>query len=386
MSGSNPFRRSQKIAEIPNVAAPSTNVYDDDEATAAGRRFPPLNIEVVPSTSRQKTKTVRIASPPAGTPISPESFPSEPPSPVYTRRVGQSGSPPLPDSDSSSSDESVPKDPFAAADSEPNEIAAEEEVLRNTRRNSALSAEDSSEEHKSDTDTVRRTLAKFSPRPQRAQPREEVNTHGGGAQRASRPKQQLDVDAFKRLLLTGNSATAISADGVSISSAGLSLSQLSESGSNTDTASTSRQSIFETLAPPATDIPRSSQTEETGAESQRLGSHDERKKPPPPKTRHGKLIKNDPSLTSPKKVVDNEIDPIVREQTLEDSGTTALDKPLPSPPNEQHTTLSQNVHVEPLLSSPKIPRRPPTPPVTRRQINGVLPATVADIAPGNSFI
>ncbi|KAI1396798.1 hypothetical protein F4819DRAFT_474245 [Hypoxylon fuscum] len=116
-------------------------------------------------------------------------------------------------------------------------------------------------------------------------------------------KGTLDVDSFKRLLLTGYSNIP-ARPSASASEAG----PLSDGASNTETSSVSRQSIFDTILQ---DTPRTSHvvSEPEDAEERRgilpssplsqsqsqshshASSSSTRKKPPPPSSRHGKLIK-----------------------------------------------------------------------------------------------
>lgn len=108
---------------------------------------------------------------------------------------------------------------------------------------------------------------------------------GSADQAAGAGKAGMDVEAFKRLLLTGQGPTP---------------SQSGDGGSITESSSVSRQSIFEASHPPQ-ETPRTSHeiSEPEGDEDkrdlistpQRQGSKSRKKPPPPPATRHGKLIK-----------------------------------------------------------------------------------------------
>ncbi|KAI1758879.1 hypothetical protein GGR53DRAFT_197065 [Hypoxylon sp. FL1150] len=117
----------------------------------------------------------------------------------------------------------------------------------------------------------------------------------------------LDVDSFKRLLLTGYanisspSSTSAATSGAGRNSGALPLPQLLHDGaSNTDASSVSRQSILDAMLQ---DTPRTSHeaSEPEDPEERRnmlpssplshAQSASTRKKPPPPSSRHGKLIK-----------------------------------------------------------------------------------------------
>lgn len=110
-------------------------------------------------------------------------------------------------------------------------------------------------------------------------------------------KLGMDVEAFKRLLLTGQGPIPKAAPSAT---AGHFTGTAGDSGSITETSSISRQSISE-AAHPQQETPRTSHEiseSEVDAEkrdrapappAQRSGSR--KKPPPPPATRHGKLIK-----------------------------------------------------------------------------------------------
>lgn len=143
-------------------------------------------------------------------------------------------------------------------------------------------------------------------------------------------KTGMDVEAFKRLLLTGQ---------------GPARSQAGDGGSTTETSSTSRQSILEATHA-SQETPRTSHeiSEPDGDEDSRSlippppqpkRSGSRKKPPPPPATRHGKLIKVEPrgkegrssagppatsSPTSPGR------------PSSSSSSPTDVNKPLPAPP------------------------------------------------------
>ncbi|KAK3942015.1 hypothetical protein QBC46DRAFT_380956 [Diplogelasinospora grovesii] len=137
-------------------------------------------------------------------------------------------------------------------------------------------------------------------------------------QSAAGTKGSLDVDAFRRLLLTGESsggsgalAQPLPAVNRSPSSAQQGVGSArpttpaGDGASTTDTSSISRQSIFD-AAPPVQETPRTSHEisePEADADQHGLISSPQlktqpapttlRKKPPPPSSRHGKLIKTE---------------------------------------------------------------------------------------------
>ena len=183
----------------------------------------------------------------------------------------------------------------------------------------------------------------------------------------------MDVDSFKRLLLTGNSAAPASRTGATSTSNTAQQAPVSDSSSNTDTASVSRQSIFEPLPPLHADTPRTSQEISPGDvddELRRLVINDEKKKPPPPKTRHGKLIKSNPIIPTSQPDMATDVSIRANEVTSPMTPNTAafsdLDKPLPLTP---HESSPSDTSLEGRIGSPLTPisRRPPTPPMARRQ-------------------
>lgn len=185
-------------------------------------------------------------------------------------------------------------------------------------------------------------------------------------------KTGMDVEAFKRLLLTGQ---------------GPAPSQAGDAGSMTETSSISRQSIFEATHPPQ-ETPRTSHeiSEPEGDEdkrnlipstSQPKRSGFRKKPPPPPATRHGKLIRAElrgqegrssagpPAASSPASPP---------RPSSSSSSPTDVNKPLPPPP-ERAAEDDASDSIFDKESAGKIPEvdidpdadvvpppRPPTPP------------------------
>lgn len=168
---------------------------------------------------------------------------------------------------------------------------------------------------------------------------------GEEANPASRSKGALDVNSFKTLLLTGNANNPGAVGGAGNASL---LTPNLDGASITDASSVSRQSIVDATQ----DTPR---TSHEISEPEEAGEHRNnhlssplaniqpasgRKKPPPPSSRHGKLIKIElgsdhgpgtPSRGSgPGMSVDTNIDPT--SQQSPQSSTSDVNKPLPLPP------------------------------------------------------
>ncbi|KAH7137984.1 hypothetical protein B0J11DRAFT_545890 [Dendryphion nanum] len=154
--------------------------------------------------------------------------------------------------------------------------------------------------------------------------------------RANAVRGSLDVEGFKKLLMTGISgptkpgqhsqpATATAPNPVTAS--------ILESSSST--SSTSRQSVFEPVQESLAESPRTSY-EMAASDDERVGlvadlKKPEKKKPPPPKHRHGKPV----SARAPQTVSFSDFSaselvassPVLRTRTNSD-----LNKPLPAPP------------------------------------------------------
>lgn len=186
----------------------------------------------------------------------------------------------------------------------------------------------------------------------------EQSIPGEEATTASGSKGAMDVNSFKRLLLTGHANNPGAARGAG--SAPLPAATSTWSGSSplptpthdgasiTDASSVSRQSMVDAIQ----DTPRTSheisEPEEAGERRNMLLSSPlaniqpalGRKKPPPPNSRHGKLIKielgSDPRPGNPSRdsgpgmSVYTNIEPAGQQSPL--SSTSDVNKPLPLPP------------------------------------------------------
>ncbi|KAI1916100.1 hypothetical protein LOZ65_005333 [Ophidiomyces ophidiicola] len=211
MSASNPFRRKPVPAA---AAALDSDVGEREAATTPAPPAPPLENTLPP-----RTKSVRIASPPVRALISPV----EPPSPLATSPPGTSrgrsrhaGSPPPP--------QVIPRDVGSSSESEDDERPDGLDPFENPK----------------------------------------VGRDDEGHVQTGRKRATMDVDAFKRLLLTGDA---------NVQSAAL-------TERNVSMVEQQQQQL------PLRSASRSSQDRD--AASPRL----ERKKPPVPKTRHGKLLQH----------------------------------------------------------------------------------------------
>ncbi|KAH8770688.1 hypothetical protein F5882DRAFT_332787, partial [Hyaloscypha sp. PMI_1271] len=199
-------------------------------------------------------------------------------------------------------------------------------------------------------------------------------------------RASMDVEAFKRLLMTGDSGM-----GAPTVHSGALSHALGNDGSSTDTSSVSRQSIFEPVQEAHPESPRTShEVSEPEDERRRLNTefHSStlgRKAPPPPSSRHGKLIKvelrDDPQIVQSPPTPGSITSPTYsntspRSMTDPSRSQTDLNKPLPPAPNRtSHDSDRESVFdkeaagktPEPPSPSSSIRKKSaPAPPIKRR--------------------
>ncbi|KAK8066398.1 hypothetical protein PG997_013145 [Apiospora hydei] len=224
----------------------------------------------------------------------------------------------------------------------------------------AQTEEEEEEEEEARTETSDdHTLPRAPPNPFSRSPGDvEQSVPGEEANSAPGSKGALDVNSFKRLLLTGyadNTGAAGAAAGTSLPGPTGTWSGSSplptpnhDGASVTDASSVSRQSVADAIL----DTPRTSheisEPEEAG---ERRSSHltsplaniqsaSGRKKPPPPSSRHGKLIKielgSEQRPSTPRRdsevgvSLDTDVQPTGQQSPL--SASSDVNKPLPLPP------------------------------------------------------
>ncbi|KAL9106054.1 MAG: hypothetical protein Q9227_008897 [Pyrenula ochraceoflavens] len=360
MSG-NPFRRKDN-----NAVAAASRQPVAYEPTNAGERFPSLDTTSSTTRASPKPKTVRIASPEVPTsPYSAYYFSdSSTSSPVLSRSVTRSDSPPPPQVSVSGDGEDSPADPFNTEASDGEEAESKQEVIVNTASNAGSVAK----RDQVIEDPVRNTLAKFASRP-KSIASESLAERSNVSRAGGQQRQTMDVDAFKRLLLTGDASLQPKETPPPVTSPHHGV--VSDSSSNTDTASISRQSIFEPMPALATDTPRTSHElspEDADEERAKLMGEGPptRKKPPPPRTRHGKLIKN--TLPSPPQPAPQSPTQPHASHIPTGSPSANLNKPLPEPPFQDPWVIPGQSSEEPAgTPTPASSKRPPTPPISRRK-------------------
>lgn len=317
---------------------------------------------------------MRIASPPV--PSSPTEsisyFPKVPSIAFGAHR----GSPPPESYDFASSDDSA-SNPFNPDSSASDHDDGEFEITNPARQNAISSGIPSDSNDRRAMGTGNGTSLS-SPDSQRAVPIEPNYPSNAEAKSSGKPKAALDVDAFTRLLLTGDPGkqpeTTTSNRPGERSHFDSGLASDNSSISNADTTAGSRPST-ESRPRTSHETP-TSEAEEMRSDSHRQSISGEKKsKPPPPKTRHGKLI--NPNSSSPASTTQPaEAPPPSRvshrqSSPSETSGSLSSEPrySVPSPPSAKSSNISDDAGTtesSSLKRAPSQSKRPPTPPLTRR--------------------
>ncbi|KAE9369232.1 hypothetical protein N431DRAFT_427432 [Stipitochalara longipes BDJ] len=306
LPSSNPFRR--KGPPIATSAAPESPAPTVNHIAYLQADVRPGSADLENNGAPKKiTKKVRVQSPPPLSPSIPDST-----STIGEETYSISAKPPTP----------IPRDddPF---DSTNSDMSDEEEVQMPA---------------KAPANPFSKTLEMME-HPERGQAAAPTNI-------ASPGRASMDVEAFKRLLMTGDSGLG-TPTGQSTSQAHITHA-LGGDGSSTDTSSVSRQSIFEPVQEAHPESPRTSH-EISEPEDERRGLATEfhsstlgRKAPPPPSSRHGKLIKvelrDDPQIVQLPPTPGSNTSPTYfnsspRSFTDPNRSQTDLNKPLPPAPN-----------------------------------------------------
>ncbi|PMD19186.1 hypothetical protein NA56DRAFT_680271 [Hyaloscypha hepaticicola] len=351
LPSSNPFRRK---------GPPITTSTAPESPTPTVNHIAYLQADVQPDSTdlenidapKKITKKVRVQSPPPLSPSIPDST-----STIGEETYSISAKPPTP----------VPRDddPFDSTTSD----TSEDEVVQRPS--------------KAPANPFSKTLEMMEHPERGGQAAGPTNTTSSG--RAS-----MDVEAFKRLLMTGDSGlgtpTGHSAPHTQVTHA------LGGDGSSTDTSSVSRQSIFEPVQEPHPESPRTShEISEPEDERRRLttefySSTLGRKAPPPPSSRHGKLIKvelrDDPQIVQSPPTPGSITSPTYfnsspRSMTDPNRSQTDLNKPLPPAPRRASHDSEDPESIFDREAAGKTPEPPspsssirkktaPAPPITRR--------------------
>ncbi|CRG83010.1 hypothetical protein PISL3812_00358 [Talaromyces islandicus] len=368
MSGSNPFRRSKILAaseSIPSI--PDSSNHSSNDAP------PNLNNVGVFDHPKSHSKSVRIATPPAPSPAAAESSRSHfPAAPTTTTRTLHSP-PPLGTGDSDSSDEST-ADPF-------NPHASAVDTLNENKNDNDERAGSEPRPRYQRTTSQNDTLAGNNPGPRlsiSAEPQGR-GLEETGVESKRKSNATLDVDAFTRLLLTGN-AEELSTPKKTAMARIDTDSDLSTPASQID-----NDNNIDIESPAALQRIHTDNTSSLGASEQSLKveSNDniqrtasvKRPKPPPPKTRHGKPIKVEEPQQSSRK-------PSAEGYPSGDSSQKSIyPKTSISPPADHREEMAAaleanlssnssdsgvNDDVSSLHRTSSQTKRPPTPPLARR--------------------
>jgi hypothetical protein len=174
-------------------------------------------------------------------------------------------------------------------------------------------------------------------------------------------RQSLDVDAFKRLMLTGNAGLG-----------GIGPAPSNETSSAT--SSISKQSLFEPIHGEQSSARSSRETLDDRAGEQKVET--KKKKPLPPKPRHGKLLQAaGQNLGEEKSSLESLIEAPELSESPAGLGISDQERPLPALPHNSEGSESfptlDTVDVTPdePLPSPALQAKktPPAPPMNRRQ-------------------
>merc|ERR1711939_868054 len=327
---SNPFRRSSLAKGA--VGSNSFNTSPGPRGTE------PLAIDTKVRAASQKH--VNFASPPAI--ISPASYAS---SPESTRQEFPSAfsSPtssfPVPTDYS----QAFATDPFAEQPDDEDDSAIEK-AQENAKANTAIVVETTATVHVSRDDAVTDTLGRFASGLRKPSTTQEFAA--GAKDQGGLVKSTMDVDAFKRMLLTGERQSAASR---------VSVTQ------NAHTAT-----IQPTIPPTHEESPRTSEeldTREANEPRATAGPNSSvRRPPPPPKSRHGKPDKEATPETGPIAKLDTFINSLTLPASQSTSSATAS---ITSPPIERSPTSDR-------FAKPTVPesnkRTAPALPLARRKL------------------
>ncbi|KAK7899687.1 hypothetical protein LTR67_003432 [Exophiala xenobiotica] len=358
---SNPFRRSSLAKGAVGINSFNTS--------PGPRGTEPLAIDTKVRATSQKH--VNFASPPAI--ISPVSYAS---SPESTRQEFPSAfsSPnssfPAPTDYS----QAFASDPFAEQPDGEDDSAIEK-AQENAKFNTAVVVDTTATVNVSKVDPVKDTLGRFSSGVRKPSTTQEFAA--GAMDQGGSMKPTMDVDAFKRMLLTGERQSAASRGGVTQNAHTTTIQPVSDSSSNADSASISQHSLFETVPHTHEESPRTSEELDTREANEPratpVPSSSVRRPPPPPKSRHGKPDKEATPQTGSIAKLDNFINSLTLTTSQSASSETAS---IPSPSIDQSPTSDRfakpTVPESNKRTAPALPlarrksQQPPSKPVLRR--------------------
>ena len=330
---------------------------------------------------------MNFASPPDI--ISPVSYPS---SPESVRTPNFARSLPVPISATNYS-QAIQSDPFREEVIRGVADPAIVEAQKNVQVNNEINVGTPTPVKQSREDAVRDTLSRFAGPPRRPARSRELSKDNTDTKAQ---KSGMDVDAFKRLLLTGEAGAATNSSAQSLNTPHL----VSDSASSTDTASISQRSLFDSVPAAVEETPRSSYEQEQSDFGSRrqtptaeaTSSTEVRRRPPPPKPRHGRPVSELPETASGTSITTDpapiEAGSDIQTSQARTGGNQPDDhrrKPPPPPLSRRrsHTAAPERPGVAPRLPSqqsltsesdealspqpgPSTPRMAPPPPPLRR--------------------
>ncbi|RVX75269.1 hypothetical protein B0A52_00621 [Exophiala mesophila] len=341
----NPFRRSS-FKDGAGSGAPAPISIPADPPGSNHTATAPLS------------KHVNFASPPdiispASYPPSPESSRQEFPHPLISPAF------PNPSSNTSSSPygSALASDPFFTDHSEVDDDSAIDHALRDARVNAGISPP-ATPWPVVRGDAVRDTLGRFASAPRRVE-NEQAQT--GPARSA------MDVNAFTKLLLTGQRETPAPQERTTGESPSVgTIHPASESSSSADTASTTQRSLFETAQPSVEEeSPRSSYEADSrdAIQPRPVAAPTEiRKKPPPPKSRRGKPLRESTGEQDLKQNFNKFMDSL----SISEPKAVGLDASALKFPKDEADHFGEKSST---TEGSEVPSRktPPAPPLARRK-------------------
>ena len=301
---------------------------------------------------------MNFASPPAI--YSPISYP---PSPESTRQEYPPAFPspksalPAPTDYS----QALASDPFTVETSDDEDDSAIQQALENARTNNEIATARPIPIQPSGEAAVKETFGRFASAPRRL-------PTGGPAidarYQTGVSKSAIDVDAFKRMLLTGDRGSSSSRE-LAVQNNQSGLVPVSDSGSSADTASISQHSLFETVTSAHEESPRTSDEfdgNEANTYRASLGTISEKdEKPAPPHRRRGKPLKDAEIGKGPR----TGFDKFMNSLSFPASHNVSSDNPsLQSPPYHENSTFDRLITSEAPDAQKKLP---PALPQARRK-------------------
>ena len=204
---------------------------------------------------------------------------------------------------------------------------------------------------------------------------QDIQTRSTNSLGAAGGKVHLDVDEFKRLLLTGDKAlTSSGASEIPAAHATPLQSMHGDSSSNTDTSSLSRQSILDSQTDLRLETPRTSHEISTSDEEQQFKASirspsSKRSLPPVPRSRGGKTMKSSSPRTTTFPnfaLAESQERPEIQSTLPSPKSSTNLNKPLPLPPIADQPEIPPELSTELSDAPASRSRIPPPPPLSRR--------------------